>query len=262
MSCEALSFRPDAWKVGLGIVVFVLAWSGPAGCNRPDGPSERAIRQGPAPAWASGGTAAMRGPYPDPFAGAAESCGLTPSFTSGPCRVPAPTRRDVSEGMAGLPMRLSLRVVRAGSCEPVPNAEVEVWHAGPGGNYSGFAPGSFCNRTDSGGSAARYGRGVQVTDASGRVDFDSVFPGWYPGRTVHLHYTVRVGGQEALTSQLVFDDRLSAEITGSHPDYRGRATPDTTNDEDGIAGQAGQLTLQTARRSDGALHAWKTIGLR
>lgn len=255
----SLCLRPDGLKAGL--TVFVLLAGGLSGCNRPDGPSEPSIKQGSSAAWASGGTAAMRGPYPEPFTGT-EPCSLMPALTAGPCYVPGPRRQDISEGLPGLPMRLSLRVVRAGTCEPVPNAEVDVWHTGPAGSYSGFAPGTMCNRSETSTSAARFGRGVQVTDANGRVDFDSVFPGWYPGRTVHVHLTVRVGGSEALTSQLVFDDALTNEITTTHPDYRGRSAPDTRNQDDSLDVRSGQFTLRTERRSDGSLHAWRTIAIR
>ncbi|MNX89354.1 hypothetical protein D3C86_1213640 [compost metagenome] len=96
------------------------------------------------------------------------------------------------------------------------------------------------------------------------VDFDSVFPGWYPGRTTHVHFIVRLGDQAYLTSQLFFEDALSDEIFSAHPDYRGRPRRDTTNQTDLVlvGREIAPLLLRTARMPDGALQAWKTITLR
>lgn len=255
----------DRLKVASYVCGLLVVHGALAGCGGPAGDGERSIKQGSIAGWASGGTAAMRGTYPDPFVGASPGpCALTPALTVGPCYVPGPARRDISEGLAGLPMRLSLRVVRANSCEPVANAVVDVWHASPAGNYSAFPAGAnSCNRTDPSGGSASYFRGTQTTDANGRVDFDTVFPGWYGGRTVHVHYTVRVGGADALTSQLLFDDALTTSIMSTHPDYRSRSLPDTTNDTDALTsgGRGGAFFLQTARMSDGALQAWRTIAI-
>jgi hypothetical protein len=102
---------------------------------------------GPDVPWASGGTMAMTGDYPDPFemgpAGAA--CRLYPSQTLGPCYANSPAmREDISDGMTGLPVRLSFLVVRDG-CTPVPNATIDIWHSGVHGVYSAFARGTICN---------------------------------------------------------------------------------------------------------------------
>jgi protocatechuate 3,4-dioxygenase beta subunit len=160
-------------------------------------------------------------------------------------------------------MRLSLRVTRAGDCRPVVGASVDIWHAGPPGFYSAFPAGSICNPSPQDAATAHFGRGVQVTDADGRVDFDTVFPGWYPGRTVHVHVTVREGDQEYLTTQLFFDDALSDAIFAGHPDYAGRPARDTTNRSDLVlAGRPiAPFLLSTARMADGALQAWKAIAL-
>ncbi|HEY9855291.1 MAG TPA: hypothetical protein V6D05_06100 [Stenomitos sp.] len=261
---ETLLSRRDLLKAGLNVCGLVVAHGWLASCASLGGTSTRPVSQG-GMAWASGGTRAMAGNYPDPFrGGSAEPCVLTPYMTAGPCHAATPVRRDISDGLAGLPLRLSLRVVRADRCEPVANAVVDVWHASPAGNYSAFpAGGASCNRTDPRGNTAQYCRGTQTTDADGRVDFDTVFPGWYPGRTVHIHFTVRLAGQDYLTSQLFFDDALTSQITSAHPDYRSRSLPDTTNRTDGLASSTrlGDVLLQTARMSDGAMQAWKTIAI-
>ena len=109
----------------------------------------------------------------------------------------------------------------------------------------------------------RYCRGRRTTDANGRVDFSTVFPGWYTGRSIHIHFTVRAGSQEYITSQLYFDDALSDEIM-EQPDYEARGPRDTTNQTDGIlrGGNVQQFLFSTAKRPDGALHAWKVLSIR
>ncbi|MBO9539088.1 protocatechuate 3,4-dioxygenase [bacterium] len=235
------------------------------GCARAsEGTGSRAISQGAA-SWAAGGTGAMRGTYPNPFQGReSEPCVLTPALTEGPCHAATLNRKDISEGISGLPMRLSLRITRADACTPVPNASVDVWHASPAGYYSAFPAGSICNPSSTDAQAEHFCRGVQSTDANGVVDFDSVFPGWYPGRTTHVHFIVRVGDQAYLTSQLFYDDALSDEIFSAHPDYRGRPRRDTTNQTDAVlvGRELDPFLLRTARMADGALQAWKTITLR
>ncbi len=219
--------------------------------------------------WATGGTASMSGEYPDPFAArrAAAVCALTPAMMRGPCHGEADERRDLSEGQAGLPVRLALRVVDE-RCQPVPGVVVDIWHAGPDGLYSGADVPEMCTRGDARMIAGRAFRGRQVTNADGRVDFDTCFPGWYPGRAVHIHFQVRAGASEGrgehVTSQLFFDDALNADIYTKHPDYADRGPPDTKNAEDFLLGgeDPAIYTLSAARQEDGALLAWKTIGVR
>jgi protocatechuate 3,4-dioxygenase beta subunit len=214
--------------------------------------------------WASGGTRAMTGPYPDPFAnGTGTVCTLTKAMILGPCYADTLAREDISEGAAGIPLRLSFRVVHAKDCAPVAGATVDVWHVNVGGNYSEFAAGTTCNPGQESTASQRYCRGVQTTNSEGRVDFSSVVPGWYAGRAVHIHFTVRVNGEEYLTSQLFFDDALLDEIE-QQVDYRPRGTRDTRNTQDIIlpADEAGPFVLDFAKRSDGALHAWKVLALR
>jgi len=216
---------------------------------------------------AAGGTAAIAGAWPDPFAEGSPgpSCELTCSQTLGPCRADAPVRRDITEERPGLPMRLSLLVVTGESCAPVPDAEVEIWHTDANGVYSGQTPSNICNGNDPDATSRSFMRGVQVSDAGGRVDFDSVYPGWYPGRTPHIHFQVRVGGQEIVTSQLYFDDDFSARVYPTHPDYTHRGAADTTNDRDGVIrsnANAAPFIPETKVTGEGGLLAWITLALR
>jgi protocatechuate 3,4-dioxygenase beta subunit len=218
--------------------------------------------------WAGGGTKSMQGGYPDPFTlgelGAA--CALYPAQTLGPCYAPMPeAREDISEGMTGLPMRLSFLVVRSDGCTPVPNASVDIWHCGSNGIYSAFRSGTTCNPGSTNVLSQLFCRGVQVTNAMGRTDFNTVFPGWYTGRTLHIHFTVRVDGREFTTSQLYWEDALVDEIL-AQGEYEARGKRTTTNSGDAIFKSGGaspqQVIFSTAKRADGALHAWKVLSIR
>jgi protocatechuate 3,4-dioxygenase beta subunit len=211
--------------------------------------------------WATGGTGVMSGNYPDPFMGGLGStCDLTCSQTLGPCYAKTLTRKDISEGHNGLPVRLAFLVVDS-ACQPVAGASVDIWHAAPEGVYSGDDAAQMCTLNDPNALQARWFRGVQTTDAKGRVDFDTCFPGWYSGRTIHIHFTVRLSGTEYVTSQLYFDDALDDEIVETQPLYDTRGARDTKNASDHIYPGSGYV-FQTQRTPDGAMLAWKTLVIR
>lgn len=215
--------------------------------------------------WATGGTQSMQGNYPDPFAMgmAGAACMVFPSQTLGPCYAQMPMmREDISDGMSGLPMRLSFLVVQGSACTPVPDAIVDIWHSGFDGIYSAYATGTICNPGSMNVQSQMFGRGIQMTNAMGRADFNTIFPGWYTGRTIHIHFTVRVGGRETKTSQLYFEDSLSDEIL-AQGEYAPRGRRDTTNANDGLFRSGGAssdaVVFSTAKRPDGVLHAWKVL---
>ncbi len=222
--------------------------------------------------WARGGTAAMTAlvSYPDPFSGAVDtSCTPTCELTLGPCHDDqAPEREDISEGQTGLPMRFALRILDD-NCQPVTDADVDIWHCDVRGVYSSStndSPG-FCTGNDATALAARWFRGHRTTDANGVAWFSTCFPGWYSSRAIHVHFTVRRpnrAGTEYLTSQLAFPSDLIAELCTSHPDYVAHGAPDTSNTSDTVfpAATVDAYTMQTERMSDGALLAWKTIIIR
>jgi protocatechuate 3,4-dioxygenase beta subunit len=230
-------------------------------------------------AWATGGTAAMTGAaaYPNPFASglADPSCALTCLLTLGPCYAPsAPVRQDVSEGEAGIPLRLYLRVVDADGCAPVAGAEVEIWHCNIEGLYSGEDVNrvQFCTGGDERAEAAYFSRGRAIADADGVLFFDATFPGAYPGRAIHIHFLVRraedAGGVQddaaAVVSQVFFPDALTREIFAEVPGYQERGQPDTTLETDGVTRSVDDLTpyiLDYRRMDDGAMLAWKTLAI-
>jgi protocatechuate 3,4-dioxygenase beta subunit len=221
-------------------------------------------------AWASGGTAAMkdRDRYPNPFSSLPTACAVTCELTQGPCySSQSVERQDISYGYEGLPLRLCLRILDE-SCQPVSGAVVDVWHVGPTGKYSGDDPANedvaYCTGNDADFTSHLYFRGKQTADADGIVAFDTCFPGWYSGRTIHIHMTIRIGDDAYLTTQFGFDDTLDDEIVTTQPIYKDRGQRDTTNTSDGIlsaTGVTGYL-FETAKMSDGAMLAWKTVILR
>lgn len=214
-------------------------------------------------AWLTGGTAGMSGDYPDPFEAAGDTCALFCAMTLGPCHAETIERRDISEGYPGLPVRLALQVVDE-TCAPIPNARVDVWHTRNTGLYSGPDAFIFCTLDDADAKSHRYFRGLQTTDAGGRVDFDTCFPGWYIGRAIHIHFRVVIGAEEHVVSQLFFPQALTEEICGGHIDYTSRGRPDTSNDDDSVLGGAlvEPYLLSWSKQPDGALLAWKRLVIR
>lgn len=230
---------------------------GGAGSDGEDGLSDADVD------WATGGTAAMAGGYPDPFTDTPEACALTCAVTLGPCYAETIEREDISEGNPGLPMRLCFRVVDS-DCKPVAGAAVDIWHTNISGLYSGEDAAEMCTTGDAAAMASRWFRGVQNTDSEGKVYFNSCFPGWYSSRAVHIHLQVRVGGDAFVTTQVFFASALLADIFANQPEYAAFGQPNVSNEEDGLIAEADpeMLQMNTARQADGALLAYKTLVLR
>lgn len=216
-------------------------------------------------AWATTGTAAMvaQASYPDPFVDdPAPGCVLTCDLTLGPCFAESPLRVDISENAQGVPMRLLLRIVDATTCAPLNGATVDLWHCGVDGRYTGDDVVPACAQNDVVAMQSRAFRGTQVADERGVVQFDSCFPGWYPGRALHLH--VRVTSTVGVaTTQLFFDEALAADIMSTVPLYQERGLPDTSHDGDLLAAQddPARFILRGERMSDGALLASSTLSI-
>lgn len=223
-------------------------------------------------AWASGGTKMIGNPsrFPDPFgADLGTACVLTCMTTIGPCHAASPERVDVSDGWAGLPLRLAIRVVDA-SCEPVEGAIVEIWHTNHTGGYSGQIVAMCSNDEDD--TDKQFFRGFQRTGSDGRVDFDTCYPGWYRGRAVHIHLRVMTGDYDAddramsaVTTQLLFSDATNAGIFESHGDYKAYGQPDTTLETDNIVGaesDKSRYLFDVQRMEDGVMFASKTLVIR
>ena len=174
-------------------------------------------------------------------------CRLWPQQTEGPYLRDAPPKRtDIIEDRSGVPLRLGLRLVAARTATPLAGALVEVWHADSEGRYSGFPPfqakpGQVVTSESVPREIVAPGetflRGAQRTDNRGVCAFRTIYPGWYPSRTVHIHLRARVGGRTA-TTQLYFPDEVTDDVFGVAP-YTGRPPRDTTNGTDSIFTQEG-----------------------
>lgn len=165
----------------------------------------------------------------------ADVCVITPEVTEGPYYFdPALERQDVTEGRPGVKTQLRLQVVDA-QCKPMAGARVDIWHADATGIYSGYAnqPGGIDT------TGQTFMRGTQMTGENGVAEFATVYPGWYRGRTTHIHFKVFLDETNVLTGQLFFPDALSEFIYLNVAPYSDRKEQrDTINSTDGIAAQA------------------------
>jgi protocatechuate 3,4-dioxygenase beta subunit len=188
------------------------------------------------------------------------TCVLTPEVTEGPYWIDDKlTRHDVREGRPGLPLVLDFTIVNAKTCKPIKGADVEIWHADASGNYSGFDGGSAGGAPGGGGSGpqteTRYLRGHQRSDALGKASFLTVFPGWYRGRTPHVHMKVHVGSADRVvhTGQVFFNEAIQASVYRSGA-YASRGQADTSHARDMIYARAGgsRAVVKLGRRPGGA----------
>jgi protocatechuate 3,4-dioxygenase beta subunit len=183
----------------------------------------------------------------------AVGCVLTPEQTQGPYYLSGEKlRRNITEGRPGTPLWLRTTVVDARTCRPVKGAVVDVWHADAAGIYSGFGDGA-ASRT--------FMRGLQRTNAKGLALFRTVYPGWYPGRAVHVHVKVHVGGSVVHTGQLYFPDSVTDAVFRRAP-YVGHGDRTTRNADDPIFRDGGARSILRLRKSGSAYVASITMGVR
>ncbi len=188
----------------------------------------------------------------------AGSCMATPEQTEGPYFVDenlnrADIRSDPADGSVreGAPLVLSFVVAAVGAvrCAPLPGAMVDIWHCDVAGAYSDSRDSQFDTR------GRKFLRGYQIADANGAVQFTTIYPGWYEGRAVHIHFKVRgttpqKRGYE-FTSQLYFDDAFSDRVFAREP-YAKRGRRAVRNERDGLfRGGGRQLVMPVVERGDG-----------
>ena len=192
------------------------------------------------------------------------ACVVTPAQTEGPYFVDEKLNRvdirsDPGSGKAsgGAPLNLEMRVYRVanGSCEPMAGALVDIWQCDAMGIYSDVRDmNGFFNT-----AGQKFLRGYQVTDASGFAKFTTVYPGWYQGRCVHIHFKVRANNRE-FTSQLYFDDAFTDRVFTKVP-YTKKTGTRTSNDRDGIYRQGGRSLTMTVEERDAGYRGTFDIGL-
>ncbi len=185
------------------------------------------------------------------------ACVVRPRQTEGPFFVDGDLERtdlriDPRTGAVkvGTPLRLAFRVSQVGgsACAPLARAEVHVWHCDADGHYSSVRD----PRTPNAGQA--FLRGFQQTDADGTARFMTIYPGWYPGRAVHLHFKIRTATAARaaeFTSQLYFDDALSEHVYATPP-YATRGRQKLANADDFLFRDGGrQLLLDVTPQGKG-----------
>lgn len=199
--------------------------------------------------------------------GATLSCIATPQQTEGPYFVDehlhrSDIRLDPSDGLMkeGLPLTLEIRVssISKTGCNPLVGALVDIWHCDAQGVYSDVKDQSFYT------IGKKFLRGYQVTDANGSVQFTTIYPGWYEGRAVHIHFKVRAGPKPGktyeFTSQLYFQDSITDRVhTQQHYVKKGQRTP--RNEDDRIFRKGGSQLMLTLIETDQGYAAKFDIGL-
>jgi protocatechuate 3,4-dioxygenase beta subunit len=197
-----------------------------------------------------------------PLLPGADVCVLTPEVAQGPFYFdPGLVRADITEGRPGVPIVVRMQVVDA-TCRPQPGARADIWHCDARGHYSNY-PGPGQER-DRPASAQRetFLRGTQMADDHGIVTFASIYPGWYPGRTPHIHFKVFLDSSNVLTGQLFFPDALSEFIYRNVPPYADRAARrDVLNDGDFLARQASRASFASVKEEERAYLVSLIVGV-
>jgi protocatechuate 3,4-dioxygenase beta subunit len=193
----------------------------------------------------------VEGAGPAAVAAGLVTCVLTPEQTEGPYYIANEhVRRNITEGRPGTPLTLHTLVVSASNCRPIKGAAVDVWHADASGTYSGVL-----------GNTGTFMRGIQKTNAKGLALFQTVYPGWYQGRTVHIHVKVHIGGNVVHTGQLYFPDALTDAIYQKAP-YSSRPARDTRNANDSVYRNGGNKSMLTVHKSGSGYVAAITMGVQ
>ncbi|MBD2436550.1 intradiol ring-cleavage dioxygenase [Nostoc sp. FACHB-110] len=194
------------------------------------------------------------------------ACIVSPEQTEGPYFVDeklkrADIRTDPNDGSVkqGVPLELTLHIsqVSSNGCTPLASVITDIWHCDALGVYSDVTDRNF----DTVGK--KFLRGYQITDALGNVQFTTIYPGWYEGRTVHIHIKIRTnvsGKNYEFTSQLYFDDAISDRVYTQAP-YASKGERTLKNTDDGIFRDGGEQMLLKLKPQGQGYAASLDIGL-
>lgn len=197
---------------------------------------------------------------------ATPNCIVVPALTEGPYFVDeklsrSDIRSDPTDGSVkpGALLTLALNVSRASgdACSGLAGATVDVWHCDALGVYSDASDPGFNTK------GKKFLRGYQTTDAEGNVQFTTIYPGWYQGRAVHIHFKIRTPATNAsydFTSQFFFDDALSDQVYTQAP-YAQKGSGRLRNSGDSIYTGGGDKLLLPATKSGSGYAAAFAIGL-
>ena len=219
-----------------------------------------------------------------------KTCTLTPSLIEvegtpqqieGPYFVDnMPNRSDLrsepSDGsiQEGVPLNITINVYRVddtdrdgkGTCVPFSGAKVDLWEANSQGLYSGVE--------DDGTQGLMYLRGYQITDENGTAKFETIYPGWYENRAIHIHLKITdFEGPEKIfewTSQLYLPDSTNEQVH-LQPPYSNHGPVPMTNEQDFIytgpstdgliKNNTGNHLMLNVSTSDGGYSGMFNVGL-
>jgi protocatechuate 3,4-dioxygenase beta subunit len=194
----------------------------------------------------------------------ANGCYARPELTEGPFFVDeklnrSDIRTDANSKIIvpGVPLKLAVTVhsFAGGGCSLLKDAMVDIWHCDAYGRYSDV------RQNDTAGQ--KWLRGYQMTDKDGLARFTTIYPGWYRGRTVHIHFKIRVTKNNRpyeFTSQWFFDDALSDKILAQAP-YNQTGRRDMLNRNDGIYREGGEQMLLNLKPDGDGYSAAFDVGL-
>ncbi|KAF8690227.1 protocatechuate 3-aspergillus oryzae, partial [Rhizoctonia solani] len=141
------------------------------------------------------------------------TCVTTPEVTEGPYYVNNEyLRQDISENQEGVPLVLDIGVMDVTTCKPLDQALVEIWHCNATGQYSGFTTSDLAIPEDGVGDGLvptnmtdqfTFLRGGWPTNSEGMVEFKSIYPGYYNGRTVHIHTMIQTNYSVATNGSII-----------------------------------------------------------
>lgn len=176
------------------------------------------------------------------------ACAQSPEETAGPFPIKTPAqlvRENIIGNRSGVPLMITLNIQNTNDgCNPIAGALVDIWHCDAQGNYSEYA-----GQLDGDFTSENFLRGRQTTDSSGNASFISIFPGWYPGRTPHIHVEVKDStGKSLLVTQISWAEDISSTVYATQG-YNGNA--DTNNSNDGIVSNANLADSLTGNTTDG-----------
>ena len=180
----------------------------------------------------------------------AGAAGLTRSSVEGPYFICADALggKEITGGRPGQPLTTALRVLNR-SGVPVPGAIVDAWSCDAKGFYSGHDVDPDSGAGSRGRRripdlAGRFLRGALMTDADGIAEFDTIYPGYYHGRPIHLHFKVHVGNKAFLTSQALFPEEWNSRIMAMAPYNEQRRSIRPSNGSDPFfIGNAGEFRI-------------------
>lgn len=188
-------------------------------------------------------------------------CVVRPELTEGPYFVDEMLNRSDIRGdpsdrsvKPGVPLQLTFNVstLAAAACTPLANALVDIWHCDHLGVYSDVRDPGFNT------VGKKFLRGYQLTDAGGVASFTTVYPGWYQGRAVHIHFKIRSAPSATpgfeFTSQLFFDDALADRVHARQP-YAAKGQRTILNSRDGIFRRGGSQLLLSLTETNGGGYA-------